>query len=438
MTMKHLLRHVLAGTIVLSIAAVAAAGDSVQIRLKDGSRWRGQVSDYVELTVLQRGIEVAYQGRLVEAGEYHLTIESELAGEVRRKTVFKGDLLKIRTVGGSAAEANLDLTRAAHKRGTLSTETAEAAPDQVGVFVLPLEKMVGMEFRHDEMRRVAEEADKYGKGQIIILVIDSGGGLVTEMEKIHETLMEIKKRHRLVAWVEKAISAACATALHCDEIYFMTEGTAGAMTAYAGTKAWEGAKLKKWMRRAGDWAEEGGRSRYIAESMIHAPRLLSYDKDPETGDVTFYNDLSGEYVLSRADENLVFTASSALASGFSDGTADTEEELAALLDLPEWYEVSDYGRRISEKWRKLVKRANTEIPLTLARLEYYRSGSGDPIVSIGAKISLLKELKGWHDRCPNVASMSIPWTKNQLDRLIADLRKELADMQKAKRGGGRY
>jgi hypothetical protein len=68
--------------------------------------------------------------------------------------------------------------------------------------------------------------------------------------------------------------------MHCDEIYFMTEGTAGAMTAFnsATGQAWKDEELEEWMRRAGEWMEQGGRSRYIAEAMIHAPSLLSYDK----------------------------------------------------------------------------------------------------------------------------------------------------------------
>ncbi|MHC4414395.1 MAG: Clp protease/crotonase-like domain-containing protein [Planctomycetota bacterium] len=432
--MRHLLRGILAGGLVLSIAAAALAADAIEIRLKDGSRWRGDVSDYLQLTILEQGIEVELKGYLVNAGEWHITVDSDLAGEIRRKTIFKGDILAIRTVLAEAEHAGkLSAAPGRADRGRPSKTTAEGKTDQPGVFVLPLEETVGIQFRHEEMEKIAEEADKYGAGQIIVLVIDSGGGLVIEMERIHETLMEIKKRHRLVAWIKKAISAACATALHCDEIYFMTEGTAGAMTAFGGDKAWEGEKLKEWRRRAGEWAEEGGRSRYIAESMIHAPLMLSYDKDAETGEVTFYNDLSGKHALSRPDENLVFTASLALECGFSDGTADTEEQLAQLLDLPKWNEVSDYGRKIAERWLETVERAQSEIPRTLARLEYYKEGTGDPIVALGAKIRLYEELKDWHDRCPNAAAMAIPWNKEQLVRIIANLRKELADMQRAQR-----
>ena len=132
----------------------------------------------------------------------------------------------------SAAEAlgKIDDKTTRPKRGSRrAVETGDA--NQPGVFVLPLKNTVGTYIRHEEMEAIAEEADKYGPGQIIVLILDTPGGSVTETEKIHEVLMKIKKRHRLVAWIKEAISAGCAIALHCDEIYFMKEGSAGAMTA---------------------------------------------------------------------------------------------------------------------------------------------------------------------------------------------------------------
>jgi ATP-dependent protease ClpP protease subunit len=290
---------------------------------------------------------------------------------------------------------------------------------------------VGVEIRHQEMELVAEEADKFGPGQIIILMLDSPGGAVVEMEKIHETLADIKKRHRLVGWVRQAISGGCATVMHCDEIYFMTEGTAGAMTAFnpATGQAWTGEEMEEWMRRAGDWMEQGGRSRYIAEAMIHAPALLSYDKDPVTGKVTFYNDLSGRVILSDAEHNLVFNASNALDCGFSDGTADTEEQLAKLLDLPAWNEKTDFARKVANDWSDLVERARNECRRLNARLSYLGTGSGDPVVIIGKRIQIYEDMIKWQDRAPNAVMGMVP-PKEQLEREIKELRKQLSDMRK--------
>jgi hypothetical protein len=430
--MRYRLRNTLVASLFLSIAAAAIAGQTVELRLKDGTRWKGEISDYIELTVNQNGVEVPVTGRLLRIADWFITVEMDYAGEIRNKTIFRNDILTCRTVGGSDRDASMDMSRS---RATDTRDAEDAVdvidPNQPGVFVLPLKKMVGVEFRHQEMEKVAEEADKYGPGQIIVLLIDSGGGSVVEMEKIHRTLSDIKRRHRLVAWIKQAISAACATAMHCDEIYFMKEGTAGAMTAFnSGTgQAWKDEQLEEWMRRAGDWMEQGGRSRYIAEAMIHAPMLLSYDRDPDTGDVTFHPDLSGAVVLSDEEQNLVFNSSVALDCKFSDGTADTEEQLAELLDLPAWHEKSEYGRKISEEWVELVKKAQDECRRLNAQLSYLGTGSGDQVEIIGKRIQIFEKMIKWQDRAPNAVQGRVP-PKEQLKREIKELRRQLANMKK--------
>ncbi len=434
--MKHALPSILAGTLLLSIATATVAAAAIEIRLKDGSRWTGELQDRVELTYRQRGVEIKTTGTLVQTAAYFITIETNVAGEIRRKTIFKDDIVKLRSTG-DRGDVVMDINDGKPLLTSEITHTKagdqKADRDWPGVFVLPLKGGVGVEFRHDEIVKVAEEADKYGHGQIIVLHMDSGGGAGTEMQLIHASLVEIKKRHRVVAWIKEAFSAACAAAIHCDEIYFMTNGTAGSMTGYNGAtmKSLSGEELEDWLKRAGEWAEVGGHSRYIAEAMIHNEKLLSYDKDPVTGEVTFHDDLSGEHILSRTGENLAFTASSALDCGFSDGTADSVDELAELLEIGEWYEASDYGRRLAKNWQDTVKKGQRELALLQQRLSYAGTGSGDPIEIQGKQIQILEKVIRWHDRCPPCTE---GWpSKADLRRRISVMRKELADMKKRRR-----
>ena len=432
--MKQLVRKVLICGLLLALAGPALAGERIDLRLNDGSRWRGEVADYVELKIRERGVDVELRGRIVAAGDLWIKLESEHAAEIRHKTIFKADIVAIRTTTpDDTPESTAAVERSRARRSGSAADAADA--NQPGVFVLPLKNTVGIYLRHELMEQVAEEADKYGPGQTIVFVIDSPGGLVTAMEEIHDTLMEIKKRHRLVAWIKEAISAACATALHCDEIYFMTGGSAGAMTAFAGGKSWQGEELEKWLYNAGEWAKAGNRSPYIAQAMIHAPLLLSYDKDPDTGEVTWYNDLSGEFVLSDAKQNLVFTSSVAVHSGFADGIADTEDDLAELLDMPKWREISNYGRKIAEDWYATLDRAQTELPKLRARLSYAGTGSGDPIEILGKRIQILQAFLRWHDRLGEVAKYQNLPPRAKFERDIKELRKQIADIKKARRGG---
>jgi hypothetical protein len=198
-----------------------------------------------------------------------------------------------------------------------------------------------------------------------------------------------------------------------------------------GTTSLQGAQLAAWMDSAGKWFEAGGHNggKYIAWAMIDDVALLSYDKDPQTGEVTFYNDLSGKHVLSDAKQNLVFTAETALHCGFSDGTAGSTEELAKLLDLPKWHELTDYGRRIAADWKRTCETAQREIPLLIERMGYAGRGQRDAQVVLGKRIQILQDLIRWVDRCPNVALQMLP-EKPVLERQLEEARKEMADMKR--------
>ncbi|HWB19338.1 MAG TPA: hypothetical protein VG711_03490 [Phycisphaerales bacterium] len=403
------------------------------MRLKDGSSWSGKVGDAVHLTYRRQGVNVDLNGVIVKAGDDYIMVEGDVAGQKAKTTIFKGDIVAISTVGGNASSA---MPANASTGGASSTASTSATADNSGpgVFVLPLGGMVGLEFRHEEIDAIAKEADARGPGQIIVLEIESGGGRADEISAIHDSIVAAKKRHRVVAWIKQAISAAAATAYNCDEIYFMTEGNMGAMTMFAGTKSAQGYQLETWMKFAGQLAEEGGRSKYIAWAMIDDKALLSYSKDPVTGEITWYNDLSGEHVLSDEKTNLVFNATTAMACKFADGVADTGPDLAKLLNIPSWNEVGD-GRQMEENWKRLVDQGNHDIPMLAAQLDY--KNADQPVdKQISTRISLLEKICSWWDRCRNVAEMHLP-PKEELEREITALRKQLADIKKQqqRRGG---
>lgn len=421
--MKGLKNGLMMLGVALMLALPGFAAD--RVTMKDG---RVFVGDIVETTENYVRVKVT-TGALVKELVFWMNEVASIERDIKTET---------RDSGQPSGPTPVGVTNVETIRGTRGS-TIDASKH--GVIVLPLSGMVGIEFRHQEIEAVGKEADRIkeltGISPIIVLDIESGGGLVIEMEKIHQTLVEIRKRHRVVAWIREAISAACATALHCHEIYFRTEGNAGAMTMFAGTRAVQGEELERWLRTAGDWAEYGGRSRYIAEAMIHEPKLLSYDKDPVTGEVTWYNDLSGEFVLSRAGENLSFTVSTALHSGFADGRADTEEELAKLLDLPAWHEVSDFGRRIHKEWNATIERARVEIPRLFGEYQIIQGSSvASNAQKIRQAITLVEELIRWWDRCPNVCEyeFGIP-PKDVLERQLRELKKQLADLLAQERRG---
>jgi hypothetical protein len=430
-------KNILVVLLTLALCSFAFAGKPVELRMKDGARWRGEVGQTVDVTFKQSAVDVPMTGTLLKVEDSFIVVKGSIAGVDREKVIFKADLVSMKTVGAASTSAPTSSSPTPNqdpKSDDKSAESASAAPVQqpgkpMGVFLLPLSGMVGEGFRTQEMEAIAREADKIGPGQIIVLRINSGGGLAIEMERIHYTLLEIKKRHRVVAWIEEAISAAAATAGNCDEIYFMTEGNLGAMTMFAGGVAAQGEELRKWMDTAARIFEAGGRSKFIAWAMIDEKALLSYDKDPVTGEVRWYNDLSGEYDLSDDKTNLTFTSSTAMHCNFADGIADTEEDLAKLLNLPKWVELGN-GRKIAEDWLKTVEKAKVEIPHLFEQFQYKNASNPDPRARLGTRIQIIEKLIKWWERAPNVCLLTGVPPKSELERQLAELRKQVSDINK--------
>ncbi len=320
-----------------------------------------------------------------------------------------------------------------------SDGSAEAERPKTQVFVLPLEGTVGVGLRNEEMEKLEKIADTFGPGQIFIIRINSNGGLVIEGDEINVTLSRIKQKHRLVAWIEKAISGGAFTGMHADELYFTPEGSLGSITMMAGSTEVTQAR-DPWKERVAEVAALGGRDPQIGRAMVYSEEELSYDKDEKTGKVTFYPSLKGKYILSKKGENLTLNATNALHCGFSDGTAATEAELFKLLDLdnPERFEINDAGHKIYKEYQALIKRAQEEVPLLMRKLQIEGTGSGDQRVILQSRIKNAQELIRWIDRAPDVMQYELnvpPQAKEEIQKQIAEMRRELARLNAQNQGG---
>jgi ATP-dependent protease ClpP protease subunit len=280
--------------LMLVLASAAVAGDAVQLKLKDGSTWRGRINDTVDLKFMEQGVERSMNCRLVQVEDLYVKVEAMITGQLRQKTIFRADIVAMKDTDGvgDSLPPSMDIKPTGSTAANANAEPPVAASTGQCVFVLPMDGGVGQTFRHEEIEMVGKEADKYGKGQIIILVINSNGGSAYESQLIGQTIADIKKNHRVIAWIHKAISAGCQTAMCCDEIYFMTEGTAGSVTTWDGRgTSIKGEELEKSMEALAQIAESAGHNKYIAYAMKTNKEMVSNDKDPKTGKVTIYPDL---------------------------------------------------------------------------------------------------------------------------------------------------
>jgi len=333
----------------------------------------------------------------------------------------------------------------ATKAGSASTAKKPAPPaaaaedqEKKQIFILPLEGTVGIQLRAKEMHTIKDMANAAGPGQIVIIKINSNGGLVLETPEIQAALMGIRDGgHRLVAWIEKAISGGAFTAMYAPEIYFMKTGTMGSITRIAG-RGWVEQGAQEWEDAVARTCEMGGRSGYVGRAMVHAEDLLSYDVDPDTGKVTFYDTLQGEHELSNAKENLTFNASNALACKFSSGTADTLDDLLAAMGVPEGqYEVSEAGNKVFEKWKRTCEKCTEEVPELFRQYSLGGTGTGDGMVVLAKRIDAIKKLLEWWKKAPEMLryEMQVP-EPEQLEQQLEQLKYQLQQARKQQNGAG--
>lgn len=183
-----------------------------------------------------------------------------------------------------------------------------------------------------------EEAIPYlekEKIDIVVFRVNSGGGALLEIQKLSDVIeSQYKPKFRVVAWIESAISAAAMTS-HCmEEIYLMRRGNYGACTGWSGQLvAVKGRQLEEVLYMMEKISARGKHDPQIMRAMqIMEPLSCTID---ENGDVHWFQNLDGEYIVNPKERILTFNSETALKYKFSKGTADTIEELGKAMGYTE-------------------------------------------------------------------------------------------------------
>ena len=162
--------------------------------------------------------------------------------------------------------------------------------------------------------------------------------------------------------------------------------------------------------------------------------MCSYDRDPETGKITWYDDLRGEFDLSTDEQNLSFNSQNAEHSGFSKGTADTGEELAKLLGMSRWVEIDDYGRKIATDWAETYKRLQKEFAEIMYELQYKNQTIGDQMVVMNTQLQAMRKIVRYYDQYPRIAWLTFGGNspeqgKKIWEQRVEELRRAIARMR---------
>jgi hypothetical protein len=169
----------------------------------------------------------------------------------------------------------------------------------------------------------------------VVFRINSGGGALLEIQKLSDVIQnEYKPRFRVVAWIESAISAAAMTA-HCiEEIYMMPRGNYGACTGWFGAlTAVKGRELEEVLFMMENISARGKHDPKIMRAMqILEPLSCTID---ENGEVRWYQNLDGEFIVNREDRILTFNADDAVKYKFAKAKVDSYEELGKAMGYTE-------------------------------------------------------------------------------------------------------
>ena len=194
-------------------------------------------------------------------------------------------------------------------------------------------KVMVMEIKSEidpRMKRYVELAVKHAeeiKADIVIIEMDTYGGVLTDAKEIVDQLMSLKKP----VWVfinSDAASAGALISIACDSIYMSPGASIGAATVVTSTGEKAPDKYQSYMRSImRSTAEEHGRDPRIAEGMVD--ESIAIDSITSEGKI------------------ITFSTSEAIKYGYCEGKVSSIEEILKKNKI-ENYELEKYSLGTTE------------------------------------------------------------------------------------------
>ncbi len=226
--------------------------------------------------------------------------------------------------------------------------------------VIPMKGTIGKEI----VASVVDDAFKdilKRKPTVIVLEMDSPGGLIQEVGPLANVLLKYSD-FRLVVMVKQAISAAAVTTMSVKEIYTTPGSVIGAATAYVlgrdGMPKDIDEKMRSiWRATARTCAENGRHPPLLAEAMIEAKHNLEWVE--ENGKKTI-REGRGQNLFLEEGKLLCLTAGEAVEVGLAQGTVEDYKALGKAMGFPKWQECKCYAPALMETWAKNVDQAKKD------------------------------------------------------------------------------
>ena len=327
-------RKIVLTVAVLSLLGQAAMGDLLITR--NGRRFQGKIIEANDIRVV---FEIHQYGATVLKTFQRHEIKSLVKGELKKEPVKPAN-------GGKDPDKKV------------IPPEPKAPPivkyNKPTYYLIPLEGVIGMHITGAYLKRCLTDAEAR-KVDVVILVMDSPGGFISEVDSLVNVIHSANKTQRIVIFVRSAISAAAITALACKEIYFTPQAIFGAATAYQkdafGLPSAIAEKFQSvWRARARSAAAIGGHNPLLAEAMIDNQMELHIAKDSK-GKVTIRNGSGGTKTITTKGKLLTLTAVEAKEVGLAKAIVVDYDQLGMEMQFKEWVECKGHAALLGKHRR---------------------------------------------------------------------------------------
>ncbi|MCE9589889.1 MAG: hypothetical protein K8S99_05135 [Planctomycetes bacterium] len=342
----------MAAAFVIALFLPAWAVMADQVRLTDGS---------------------VHKGKVASQDEYVVVLDEGVPPNVTRKTFDRGTVEEITLDAVAPAPAPAPAPKPAGaavaapvKPASTMGETSWAAkppvhPETPTYIVVPLQGEFGVEIMGDVTARCLEVAKKQNPS-VIILEVNSGGGLVAELFKMIDLVVDWQGTEAipLVVVVKGEAYSAAAILSMCIKQVYMTHGSAmgAALVIQMGPGMIDAVaeKFSSAIRaKARTGCEFAGRNPLIVEGMMDPDVVLSLARDKAGKPVILkgspheFRSESSRFgvqpkMFKPEHKLLSLTPGEAIDCGAIDGTVAGYEDLGKTLGLAGWTDLGPAAR----------------------------------------------------------------------------------------------
>ena len=220
----------------------------------------------------------------------------------------------------------------------LGTTRPDPSPEKGATYYrIPIHGVIGEDFTAERMKAALDQAEKSG-GTIVLLELDTPGGVIDDAEKIVDMIAS-HKNLRFVAFVRQALSAGATITLACSEIYMADTAMIGAAVSYRPDGRGGVVELPPdvaekfqsvWRAVCRKAAEQGGHNPLLAEAMVDKDFALTMRNEGDK--ILIERDGKGDLIKAKG-RILTLTAREAVNCGLANATVDSIAKLTARLNL---------------------------------------------------------------------------------------------------------